>query len=175
MRTDSLATATFGRRYVFADVDQSTLSLDTRVNWTFTPDLSLQVYAQPFVAAGDFDHYKEFLRPGSYDFAVYGRDAGTLTAEENGFTADPDGAGPATALCRGPPLGAARLHHPQPAGQRRAALGVPSRLHAVLRLAAAARPEYERGEFEFVRDLPAVFTEPARNIFVIKATYWLSR
>ncbi|HEY8166285.1 MAG TPA: DUF5916 domain-containing protein [Gemmatimonadaceae bacterium] len=34
---DALASSTFGRRYVFADLNQTTLSLDTRIEWTFTP------------------------------------------------------------------------------------------------------------------------------------------
>ena len=33
---------------MFADLNQTTLFMDTRVEWTFTPLLSLQVYAQPF-------------------------------------------------------------------------------------------------------------------------------
>ena len=27
--------------------------------WTFSPRLSLQVYAQPFIASGRYEHYKE--------------------------------------------------------------------------------------------------------------------
>ena len=77
--------STFGRRYVFADVDQTTFSLETRVNWTFTPDLSLEIYAQPFVSSGDFENYKEFLTPREYEFGVYGQGYGTLEPAENGF------------------------------------------------------------------------------------------
>src|SRR5262249_19367952 len=36
---DASATATFGRRYVFAHLDQHSLELDTRVDWTVTPKL----------------------------------------------------------------------------------------------------------------------------------------
>jgi hypothetical protein len=38
---DAAATATFGRRYVFAELEQTELSLITRLNYTFTPDLTL--------------------------------------------------------------------------------------------------------------------------------------
>jgi hypothetical protein len=54
---DELATSTFGRRYVFADLHSTTLAMDTRVEWTFTPDVSLQVYAQPFVATGRYENF----------------------------------------------------------------------------------------------------------------------
>jgi hypothetical protein len=39
-------------RYVFARLDQKTSSMTTRVNYTITPNLSVQVYAQPFVSSG---------------------------------------------------------------------------------------------------------------------------
>ena len=50
-------------RYVFAHLDQTTTSMTTRVNYTITPNLSLQVYAQPFVSAGVYRDYKELVRP----------------------------------------------------------------------------------------------------------------
>ena len=59
---DPLATNTFGNRYVFAELDQTTISMDTRVEWTFTPTLSLQMYAQPFVATGRYENFKELAR-----------------------------------------------------------------------------------------------------------------
>ena len=52
--TDAAATSTFGARYVFADLTQTTVSLDTRIEWTFTSKLSLQSYFQPFVAVGNY-------------------------------------------------------------------------------------------------------------------------
>ena len=47
---DPAATSTYGTRYIFASVDQTTVSMDTRVNYTFSPTLSLQIFAQPFIA-----------------------------------------------------------------------------------------------------------------------------
>jgi hypothetical protein len=58
--TDAAADDTYGRRYVFGEIDQTTLGISTRLDWTFTRDLSLQLYAQPFVAAGRYDNFKEF-------------------------------------------------------------------------------------------------------------------
>jgi hypothetical protein len=40
---DSTATAFFGNRYVFAYIKTRTISLDTRINWTFSPNLTLQL------------------------------------------------------------------------------------------------------------------------------------
>src|SRR5262249_23638354 len=45
--------------YVFATIHQNVLSMTTRVDWTFSPHLSLQVYAQPFIATGRYEDYKD--------------------------------------------------------------------------------------------------------------------
>jgi hypothetical protein len=49
--------------YVFAHLDQTTTSMTTRVNYTITPNLSVQIYAQPFVSAGVYTNYKELVSP----------------------------------------------------------------------------------------------------------------
>lgn len=50
---DPAATSTFGQRYVFAEIDQKVFAVNTRVNYTFTPGLSLQIFMQPFIASGE--------------------------------------------------------------------------------------------------------------------------
>ena len=45
--TDALATNTYGKRYVFASLHQTTFAIDSRVEWTFTPVLSFQVTDRP--------------------------------------------------------------------------------------------------------------------------------
>jgi len=62
-RADTSAAATFGRRYLFAEIDQRTLDLTTRLNVTLTPTLSLQLYTQPFVGTGEYLTSKELARP----------------------------------------------------------------------------------------------------------------
>ncbi|HUE95890.1 MAG TPA: DUF5916 domain-containing protein [Longimicrobiaceae bacterium] len=92
---DPVAAHTFGRRYVFAGIDQTTLALESRVNVTFTPSLSFQLYAQPFFSAGDYDGLKELRRPGEFAFLRYGSDVGTIERDDDHFfSIDPDGAGP---------------------------------------------------------------------------------
>jgi hypothetical protein len=76
-QTDAGATATYGRQYVMAEVGQHSLDLTTRLNVTFRPNLSLQLYAQPFIATGDFRDLKELERARSLDYLVYGRSGGS--------------------------------------------------------------------------------------------------
>lgn len=58
-----------GAHYVFGKLNQTTVRLTARVNYTITPALSLQVYAQPFVSAGDYSGFKELTngRSKSYE------------------------------------------------------------------------------------------------------------
>jgi hypothetical protein len=50
-----------GPHYVFGRLEQDTHSLTLRVNYTMTPNLSLQLYGQPFVSAGHYVNYKELV------------------------------------------------------------------------------------------------------------------
>jgi hypothetical protein len=52
---------TAGRHYVFGRLEQETHSLTLRVNYTMTPNLSLQIYGQPFTSAGHYATYKELV------------------------------------------------------------------------------------------------------------------
>jgi hypothetical protein len=49
--------------YTFARLDQTTLSLTTRMNFTASPSLSLQFYAQPFMTTGKYTNWRELANP----------------------------------------------------------------------------------------------------------------
>jgi hypothetical protein len=166
---DPTATTSFGHRYVFADLKQKTLSMNTRLNVTFTPDLSLEVFAQPFISSNRFSRFKEFAAPRTIDKLVYGEDMGTITPIESGYTVDPDGAGPA-----------AEFEIEEPSFNLRSLRG-----NAILRW--EFRPgstlflvwthsrsgDAPVGDLRFRRDFNALFDAPAENIFLVKLNYWL--
>jgi hypothetical protein len=85
------ATGTFGRSYVFAQLDQKTLSADIRLNVTFSPTVSLQFYGQPLIATGEYNDYRELARAKSLDFI--GPGSGPWTYDAATRTFDPDGPG----------------------------------------------------------------------------------
>ena len=169
--TDPLATATFGSRYIFAAVDQTTFSVSTRLNWTFTPRMTLEMVAQPFVASGAYSNFKEFLTPRRLEFARYGVDgASTLVRDSTRVTLDPDGTGAARPI----------------------ALAAPDFTVRSLRGSAVMRWEYRPGSTLFfvwqqqrngsssagtlgAGDFSRAFREPAQNVLLVKASYWLSR
>ncbi len=131
---DATMAETYGARYIFSRLDQTEVSLVTRLNYTFTPDLSFELYAQPLVSNGDYGTPREFQRPREYDFKTYGEDIGTISQADNGYVIDPDGEGPAAVVHRDRP----QLHDTVAPRQCRAALGVPSGQHALRGLAAGS-------------------------------------
>lgn len=77
--------ATYGRRYVFATADQTVLAATLRLNYTFTPDVTLELFAQPFTAAGEYSGYGEQAEPRVLPLREYGTDGTTMTAESDQY------------------------------------------------------------------------------------------
>ncbi|MBV6521841.1 MAG: hypothetical protein MNPFHGCM_01985 [Gemmatimonadaceae bacterium] len=69
--TDPSYNQTFGRRYVFAPLHQTSVSLETRFNATFTPRLSLETYVQPLLSSQDYGAARQFVAPQTFDFVPY--------------------------------------------------------------------------------------------------------
>ncbi len=95
---DPLATATDGVRYVFGFIDQREISASVRLDWTFTPTLSLQLYVQPLISVGHYYDYRELKQPATFSFNEYGIDNGSVLRYIDSsaqWYADPDGSGPA--------------------------------------------------------------------------------
>lgn len=89
---DSGAAATYGGRYIFAKVDRTTLSTQARVNYAFTPGLSLELYAEPFAASGRYFAFGELPRARSYRIRRYGTDGTTVAVQPDGSRLVTDGA-----------------------------------------------------------------------------------
>jgi hypothetical protein len=68
---DPAAAATFGRRYIFATLDQRTVTANIRLNWAFSPTLALQFYGQPLIVSGEYTGFKALAGPRSFEFEPY--------------------------------------------------------------------------------------------------------
>ncbi|MEO7218344.1 MAG: DUF5916 domain-containing protein, partial [Gemmatimonadaceae bacterium] len=167
--SDALATATFGGRYVFANLSQTTLAMETRLDWTFTPDLSLQLYAQPFVSSGKYSSFKQLRAPRTYSFDVYGHGAGTIAHDASGYTIDPDGAGAAPSFAIGDPNFNVRSLHGDAVLRWEYRPG--STLFVVWQ---QQRDGFEPiGDFSLNRDVGAIFRAQPTNVFLVKFAYWI--
>ncbi|GAB4316845.1 MAG: hypothetical protein Kow0074_05080 [Candidatus Zixiibacteriota bacterium] len=74
---DGGSVATFGKRYIFSWIRRSELSASLRLNYFFTPDLSLEVYAEPFAASGRYYGHGELRAARTADLRTYGVEPGT--------------------------------------------------------------------------------------------------
>jgi hypothetical protein len=85
--------ATFGQRYVFAFIERSTLSARFRLNYAFTPNFTVEAYAEPFAASGRFYDYGELPAPRSRELRTYGAPGTgtTITKDSTGVSTVTDG------------------------------------------------------------------------------------
>jgi hypothetical protein len=168
---DATATATYGHRHVFGELDQTEASMTARVNWILTPNVSLQVYVQPLVSVGDYYRFKELARPRTFDFNFYGQNGSAIAAAGGEYTVDPDGPGPAVPFT----------------------FADPDFNFKSLRVNAIFRWEWrpgstfyaawtqqredvgEPGDFQLARDTNTLFAAPADDVFLIKVSYRLGR
>ncbi len=169
---DPTAGATFGNQYLFAPLDQNILSVSTRLDYYFTPALSLQLYAQPFVATGDFRSPRSLVQPRTYDFRAYGTGGSTVATDPatGATTVDADGAGPAPSNTYG---------------------NQDFRIRSI-RSNVVLRWEYRPGSTLFLvwnqsrfnlgsdprfrpfRDLGDIFSDDMQNVLLVKANYYFS-
>lgn len=169
--TDPTATSTFGKRYLFSELSLNEVAANIRLNWTFTPQLSFQLYLQPLISSGSYANFKELRRPKSDDYLIYGTNGSTISKSGNEYTVDPDGS-----------LGPAGSHTFQDPNFNLKSL----RGNAVLRweyLPGSAiyfvwtqtRNEIENtGEIKFYRSMEKLAGLKADNIFLVKMSYYFN-
>ena len=74
--------------YTVAHLDQTTTSLTARLNYTFSPDLSLQTYLSPFVSKGTYSNVRQVSatpRADDYDDRYAPYNDPSVTADPGGF------------------------------------------------------------------------------------------
>ncbi len=170
---------TYGTRYLFADLDRTTFSMETRLDWTFSPKLSLQLFAQPLLSSGQYLQYKQLASSETFDFDAFQPGTGTQVGGDVQCTSDIcevdgnqyvdfDGDGTADSSFRDRDfnvrslVGNAVLRWEYRPG---------STIFFVWQRQQVGRTSY--GDFDFGRDLGALWGAPAENRFIVKMNYWL--
>jgi hypothetical protein len=133
--------------YTFAKLDQKTLSMTTRLNYTATPNLSLQFYGSPFISAGEYSNWRELNDPraGKYDdrFKPYAGDPGGFNFKE--FRSN--------TVLRWEYRPGSTLFLVWAQGRQSQAIA---------------------NDFSFGRDLQNVFDTHPNNTFLVKFSYWFN-
>lgn len=169
--SDIFKTETYGKRYIFGELNQKSVSANIRINWTFTPVLTFQLYMQPLISAGKYSSIKEFARPKSYDFVVYGSDNSIIEKDSDGnYRIDPDGGDPANSFT----------------------LENPNFNFKSFKLNVVVRWEFSPGStiyfvwtqnktnddrpgiFNIAKDLKDLISTESDNVFMIKVAYWFN-
>lgn len=97
-RTDRYS-PTYGHRYVFSTLEQTLWSATARVDWTLTPETTIQLFVQPLLSAAEYHGFKELARGRSFEFNEYGKDVGTIERTSSSrLRVDPDAEGLAPAF-----------------------------------------------------------------------------
>jgi hypothetical protein len=78
-------------RYVFGRIDRAEYATQFRVNYTFNPNLTLDVYAEPFASSGRYDRIGELAVPRTRLLRQYGTDGTTLSRLPDGTPQVTDG------------------------------------------------------------------------------------
>ncbi len=170
---DPTAEAFYGRRYVFADLRQESVSLSTRVAWTFSPGMSLEAFVQPFIAANDFSRFKEFMAPRELDKRVFGDHVGSIRSEGTGrdrtYFVDPDGEGSAEEISFGEPNFVLRSLRGSAVFRWEWRPG--STLFLVWTQDRASTEPH--GTLDLGRDGDALFSAAGDHVLLAKVTWWL--
>ena len=135
--------------YLFAHLNQDLLSFTSRVDVTMRPNLSLQMYAEPFVTAGHYTNVRELASPRakSYD-ARYRQFNGTAPDgdfNEKSFNA--------SAVLRWEYRPASTLF--------------------IVWTQSRDQGDRDYGNFTAGRDYRNLFAARPDNVFLVKAAYWL--
>jgi hypothetical protein len=161
-------------QYIVGHLEQRTVALTLRSVWLFTPNVSLDVYAQPFLSGGRYREIKEVASPRAptfeQRFRVYSPSELTFDARSQRYSVDLQRDGTADFSFANPDFNVRQLN-----------------TNAVFRW------EYRAGSLLYVvwshardedlrdlglrvgRDLDRLFSTKPRNVFLVKASYWISR
>lgn len=82
-------------RYIFGSINQKTLMLSLRLNYSITPNLTIQYWGQPFISAGTYDRFKMITDPHADEyrdrFHTYTEEEILLLNTDDGYVVDEDG------------------------------------------------------------------------------------
>ena len=153
--------------YLFGRLDQTTAGITARADWTFSPTLSLQLYAQPFVSAGDYGEFKRITDPRAEAYADRFTGVGSGEAGDGTLQGDIDGDG-APESFRNPDFNFKQLRSNvvlrweyQPGS-------------ALFLVWSQGRDHYaQNGDFSFGGNMGTLFDQPSEDIFMLKLSYWI--
>jgi hypothetical protein len=145
---ENIVDAQSKEHYTFGAINQTTVALTERFNYTVSPNLSIQLYAEPFVSAGGYDHFVELADARSPDFAA--------RYSPYAYSSNPD----------------FNVKSFRTTNVVRWEYKPGSSLFVVWQ--QARENDAVPGGFRLGRDLHDIFGVAPRNVFLVKLAYWLN-
>ncbi len=159
--------------YVMGRLDQSTVSLIARADFAFSSRMTLQLYMQPFLSAGQYTDLKEVRNPRADRpedrLYRYPSDQVSYIAASNSYLVDTDGDGTSDISFANPDFN-------QQAFNLNAVWRWEYRPGSTIYLVWTQRRGVEGadGSFDFNRDWKALFAGQATNVLMLKVSYRLA-
>ena len=146
---DDRYSPTYGKRYIFATLDQKTLDVGIRAEWTASSRLSMQLFLQPFVSSGNYEGFKYLTRARDDEFTPLSK------AQADAEAGDPD----------------FNFRSVRGSAVVRWEFRPGSAMYLVWNENRAEQAPV--GDFRLRRDLGALPHAPSQDVFLIKFSYWL--
>ncbi len=160
-------------RYLFGTLDQKIVSFTFRLNYTFTPELSLEFYGQPFVSAGSYSEFKRITDPNADEFSeryhVFTENELTYNEAQNMYSIDENIDGTDDYSFNNPNFNFRQF-----------------RSNLVLRWeylpgstmffvwSQGRTGSDTNGTFDYGNEMSDLFSVKPHNVFLIKLSYWIS-
>ncbi len=157
-------------RYIMGRIDQKTLALTLRLNYSITPDLSIQFYGQPFVSAGNYNDFKHIIQPRADVYTdrylLYSAEQLSYDADSNFYQVDENQNGETDYSFWNPNFNFLEF---------RSNLVIRWEYRpgsAVFIVWSQGRTGYDyRGDFSYQSDMQRLLDHPAHNVFLVKFSY----
>ena len=159
--------------YFFGTLNQKTLSMTFRINYTINPELSIEYYGQPFVSAGKYTDYKKITQTnaGAFNerFHVFTTDEISYNSEINSYSIDGNGNGNQDYSITNPDFNFRQF---------RSNLVVRweylpgSTIYLVWSQGRTSSDS--NGLFSYGNDMKDLFKVTPNNIFLVKFSYWFA-
>jgi hypothetical protein len=157
-------------RYLFGSLNQETMSLTVRVNYSITPELSIQFYGQPYISAGKYSNFKHISDPRAEMFRNrfhrYDGDTIAYSSPDELYSVDENLDGTADYSFENPDFNFLQFRSNL---VLRWEYSPGSTVYLVW--SQGRTDSYNDGEFNFRNDFRNLFRIKPHNVFLIKFTY----
>ena len=160
-------------RYIFARLDQKTVSFTFRLNYTFTPELSLEYYGQPFISAGKYTEFKRTTNTIADRFkdrfSIFPANGISYNSNSNSYAIDEDINGNTDYLFSNPDFNFRQFRSNLVVRWEYLPGSTLFLVWSQGRTSSASD-----GSFAYGQDMKQLFGVQPNNVFLIKFSYWFS-